>query len=141
MNNEKGFLLPPPASAVSSESSSVVSGQSLNILYSLVNIASSILIIMSNKVVFTVYKFNYGSLLTLIHFIVTYLGLALAAKMNVFEPKKLEIFKVLPLSLAFCGFVVLTNLSLQHNSVGIYQVNQIISYILNGPSNIFFIFC
>jgi hypothetical protein len=29
---------------------------------------------------------------------------------------------VLPLCLSFCGFVVLTNLSLQYNSVGFYQV-------------------
>ena len=30
--------------------------------------------------------------------------------------------KVVPLSLAFCGFVVFTNLSLQNNTVGTYQL-------------------
>lgn len=39
-----------------------------------------------------------------------------------FEVKKLDPKKVLPLALAFCGFVVFTNLSLTHNTVGFYQM-------------------
>ena len=39
--------------------------------------------------------------------------------------KKIDLKKVMPLCWSFCGFVVLTNLSLQHNSVGFYQVRNV----------------
>ena len=38
-----------------------------------------------------------------------------------FSAKRLSVLKVAPLSLAFCGFLVFTNLSLQNNTVGTYQ--------------------
>jgi len=41
-----------------------------------------------------------------------------------FTPKSLPYTAVLALSVSFCGFVVLTNLSLQMNSVGFYQVRE-----------------
>jgi solute carrier family 35 protein E3 len=41
---------------------------------------------------------------------------------GLFQPKELRVLDVLPLSLAFCGFVVFTNLSLTYNTVGFYQV-------------------
>ncbi len=43
--------------------------------------------------------------------------------MGVFEIKPVKIMSVVPLCLAFCGFVVFTNYSLQYNTVGFYQVN------------------
>ena len=39
-------------------------------------------------------------------------------------PKEVNIMAVLPLALAFCGFVVFTNLSLTYNTVGFYQVRR-----------------
>ena len=42
--------------------------------------------------------------------------------LNVFKPRRLSVVKVVPLSLTFCGFVVFTNLSLQNNTVGTYQL-------------------
>ena len=42
--------------------------------------------------------------------------------MDVFAPKRLQPQKIVWLSLSFCGFVVFTNLSLQNNSIGSYQL-------------------
>lgn len=39
-----------------------------------------------------------------------------------FTPVKIPMAKIAPLSLAFCGFVIFNNLSLQYNPVGVYQV-------------------
>jgi solute carrier family 35 protein E3 len=44
----------------------------------------------------------------------------------VFEVKKVALMDVLPLCVSFCGFVVLTNLSLEYNTVGFYQVCSIV---------------
>lgn len=60
--------------------------------------------------------------LTCIHFVTTFIGLRLCVLCDVFKPKRLSVLRVLPLSLAFCGFVVFTNLSLQNNTVGTYQL-------------------
>lgn len=49
---------------------------------------------------------------------------------GLFQPKELRVLDVLPLSLAFCGFVVFTNLSLTYNTVGFYQVG--VSRTLQG---------
>jgi solute carrier family 35 protein E3 len=46
----------------------------------------------------------------------------ICAVLEVFEPKAVRLLDVLPLALAFCGFVVFTNLSLTYNTVGFYQV-------------------
>lgn len=60
--------------------------------------------------------------LTLLHFAMTSLGLQICAWTNVFFPKRLVLKQILPLSASFCGFVVFTNLSLQNNAVGTYQL-------------------
>ena len=43
-------------------------------------------------------------------------------RLNIFEIKKLPLLPLIVLSFSFCGFVLLTNLSLAFNSVGFYQV-------------------
>ena len=90
--------------------------------YLALNLASSIATVGSNKVVFRTYNFQFGTLLTFIHFIATFLGLEICRWFGLFEFKRLSILKVFPLSLCFCGFVVLTNLSLVYNTVGFYQL-------------------
>jgi solute carrier family 35 protein E3 len=42
--------------------------------------------------------------------------------LNMFEPKRFPTFKILPLALAYVGYIVLCNLSLNVNTVGFYQV-------------------
>lgn len=85
------------------------------------NLASAIGIVFINKSLYVHYNFP-SMTLTLIHFAMTFLALQLCSWMDVFSPKRLSIKKMLPLSASFCGFVVFTNLSLQHNTVGTYQL-------------------
>ena len=85
------------------------------------NLASAIGIVFINKFIYIRYKFP-SMTLTLVHFVVTSLGIHVCAWFDVFSPKRLVIKKIIPLSAAFCGFVVFTNLSLQYNSVGTYQL-------------------
>lgn len=91
-----------------------------------INLVSSISIVFTNKWIYVHYGFPNVSL-TCIHFLTTFLGLQLCAFAGVFSPKKLRIMDVLPLSLTFCGFVVFTNLSLQHNTVGTYQLAKVMT--------------
>ena len=51
-------------------------------------------------------------------------------RLGVFESKRLPLKEVFLLSISFCGFVVLTNLSLQLNSVGFYQVLRVCAHEL-----------
>jgi len=85
------------------------------------NVVSSIGIVFANKLVFKNFGWNFGTTLTFVHFTITFLGLVICAKLGVFMVKTIPIRSVLPMSFAFCGFVVLNNLSLQYNSVGFYQ--------------------
>lgn len=86
------------------------------------NVVSSISIVFANKWVYKTYHYNFGTFLTLLHFIATFVCLLICARFKVFEVKPLKITSIIPLSISFCGFVVLNNLSLQYNSVGFYQV-------------------
>lgn len=65
--------------------------------------------------------------LTCIHFVTTFLGLVICQHLRVFNVKSLPILQVLPLSVTFCGFVVFTNLSLQQNTVGTYQLFKVLT--------------
>jgi solute carrier family 35 protein E3 len=96
-------------------------------LYLFLNASSSIGIVFANKVVFQIYNFKFGTLLTLIHFVFTALGLEVCRQFGVFEYKAVDIIKVLPLCISFCGFVALTNLSLVYNSVGFYQLIKVLT--------------
>jgi hypothetical protein len=90
-------------------------------LYAL-NIASAVGIVLVNKYIYSVYRFNYGVVLTFYHFALTAIGLRVLAKVGIFEPKSVNVLQVLPVSVSFCAYVVLTNLSLQYNSGTFYQV-------------------
>lgn len=87
----------------------------------LANLFSSICIVFLNKWIYVHYKFP-NMTLTLVHFVVTWLGLFLCQKMDIFSPKQLRPSKIILLALSFCGFVAFTNLSLQNNTIGTYQL-------------------
>lgn len=87
----------------------------------LVNLAASICIVFLNKWLYVRLGFPNLSL-TLVHFAITWLGLYLCQALGAFSPKSLQPSQVLPLALSFCGFVVFTNLSLQSNTIGTYQL-------------------
>lgn len=91
------------------------------------NAMSSIAIVYTNKVIFKTHSFQYGTLLTVIHFAITTFGLFLCHMAGVFQPKRIEILKIIPLCLSFCGFVALTNLSLVYNNIGFYQLIKVLT--------------
>lgn len=86
-----------------------------------INFLASICIVFINKWIYVHHGFP-NITLTCIHFLVTYLGLVICSFLQIFKPRRLPILKIIPLSLTFCGFVVFTNLSLQNNTVGTYQL-------------------
>lgn len=90
------------------------------------NIFSSIAIVFCNKWIYTNYGFPNVTL-TCIHFVMTYLALKVCIVLNIFTPKKIPLCEMIPLCLCFCGFVVFTNLSLQNNTVGTYQVAKVMT--------------
>ncbi|KAK4532076.1 hypothetical protein CCYA_CCYA10G2933 [Cyanidiococcus yangmingshanensis] len=86
------------------------------------NACCTICIVGANKIVFDRYSFRYGTTLTFIHFSVTGLGLYIMAMLRLFKPVRLDLHKTCLLAAFGMGFVVLTNLSLLHNSVAFYQL-------------------
>lgn len=92
----------------------------------LLNLFCSMCIVFLNKWVYTVIRFP-NITLTCIHFAATFFGLCICHYTNLFKPKRLQIIQVFPLSLTFCGFVVFTNLSLQSNTVGTYQLFKVLT--------------
>lgn len=91
------------------------------------NVGSSVGIVMLNKFLYQEFGFKYVATLTAFHFIVTFIGLQVLVWAGVFTPKKLPISRVLTLCVAFCGNIVLSNLSLRLNSVGFYQMMKIMN--------------
>lgn len=47
------------------------------------------------------------------------------AAFGIYQPKQLSKLKLLPLALAFVGYVVTQNISLRLNTVGFYQISKI----------------
>jgi solute carrier family 35 protein E3 len=92
------------------------------------NFFTSVAIIWTNKLAY-ISGFVFATTLTVIHFLFTFWGLFIAsnARFRLFERKRIPILHVMPISLAFCGFVVFNNLSLQHNPVGTYQLLKVLT--------------
>jgi len=86
-----------------------------------INIVLSISIVLLNKAVYTHIGFP-NMTLTFIHFVFTAIGMQICRWSNLFVFKPLPMKQMIPVSMTFCGFVVLTNLSLQSNTVGTYQI-------------------
>jgi solute carrier family 35 protein E3 len=95
-------------------------------IWMMINFVSCVWIIWSTKICFQL-GFHYATTLTALHFLLTYIGLEISACFNFFERKHVPILGVLPLSIAFCGFIVFNNLSLQYNTIGIYQVTKVLT--------------
>lgn len=85
------------------------------------NIILSIVIVILNKWVYLYVNFPNVTM-TMYHFVMTFVGLLVCRAFNVFQVKHLPLRDMMPLAATFCGFVVFTNLSLGHNTVGTYQV-------------------
>ena len=83
-------------------------------------VITSILLIPLNKYIYSRYKFP-NMILTCIHFVCTFAGVCALRKAGLFEAKRVPIVAMLPMALSFCGFVLLNNLSLEFNTVGVSQ--------------------
>eukprot|EP00188_Purpureofilum_apyrenoidigerum_P006137 Plantae.Rhodophyta-Purpureofilum_apyrenoidigerum.ctg9014.p1 GENE.Plantae.Rhodophyta-Purpureofilum_apyrenoidigerum.ctg9014~~Plantae.Rhodophyta-Purpureofilum_apyrenoidigerum.ctg9014.p1 ORF type:complete len:344 (+),score=66.49 Plantae.Rhodophyta-Purpureofilum_apyrenoidigerum.ctg9014:198-1229(+) len=113
------------AVAPESRLSPPTAGVDSKILFSIIlNFVSSTGIVTANKIVMDESRlgFNYATTVTFIHFVFTTMCLLMCAKLGVFTPKQLDFKKAAKLSFVNMGFVVCSNLSLQYNSVGFYQV-------------------
>ncbi|KAK2745888.1 hypothetical protein FQN57_003501 [Myotisia sp. PD_48] len=92
------------------------------------NTLSTCLLVLLNK-----YIFSYPNLqsvqisFTGWHVFCTFLILFVVSRrpFSLFEPVKLDIWEVLPLSVAFTAWVILNNYSLALNPVGFYQITKI----------------
>ncbi|PXF46491.1 Solute carrier family 35 member E3 [Gracilariopsis chorda] len=93
----------------------------------LLNFMSSVSIVVVNKLVMDKYGFHFAVTLTAFHLWSTFFLLLLTAKCGVFEIKRLPVRDVAKLAAGTMGFICLTNLSLQHNSVGFYQVMKVMT--------------
>ncbi|CAF4730507.1 unnamed protein product [Rotaria sp. Silwood1] len=111
--------LPVSRSQILKEQIRVVSGCSINIL-------SSIGIIFLNKYIFSHCHIKTMTL-TAIQMAFTSIGLIICLQMNTFVRKKVSIITVLPLAISFCAFVVFTNLSLEYNTIGTYQLFKVLT--------------
>ncbi|CAF1518140.1 unnamed protein product [Adineta steineri] len=90
------------------------------------NILSAIAIIFLNKYIFSHCHIQTMTL-TAIQMIFTSFGLIICLQMNTFVRKTISIKQILPLSIAFCAFVVFTNLSLEYNTIGTYQLFKVLT--------------
>ena len=92
------------------------------------NFFSSVLIIWANKFAYNS-GFKYTIILTIIHFIFTFLGLEFFGHQRCCNKSILlnKIKSVIPISIAFCGFVVFNNLSLKYNTIGMYQLIKVMT--------------
>jgi len=94
--------------------------------YSILNVIFSIAIVLLNKWLYIHIRFP-NITLSMIHFVMTFIGLIICEKFDVFCIKDINIKEMISIAMAFCGFVILTNLSLAYNTVGTYQVAKMLT--------------
>jgi len=99
----------------------------VNIVLIGLNILASTGVVIVNKWIFNHHRFPFATFLTILHFSCTWLVLEFCARRGLFEKKRVAPLTMAPLCAVFCGFVLLTNLSLQYNSVGFYQCAKILT--------------
>ena len=108
------------------------------------SIASSVLLIFSNKYLMDVYKFRYVFTLTGLHFLFGGLSLKfISVVFNTFETKGMPLLQRFLVGASGVGSIALMNFSLQTNSVGTYQLMKllviptvmVIQYVTAGTSS------
>ncbi|XP_063216631.1 solute carrier family 35 member E3-like isoform X1 [Bacillus rossius redtenbacheri] len=98
----------------------------VTMFYLVFNTVSSIVLVLLNKWVYVYVGFPNVTL-TFLHFCTTFAGLFICQKCGVFQIKTVPLMQMIPLAFTFCGFVVFTNLSLETNTVGTYQVAKVMT--------------
>lgn len=92
----------------------------------ILNFMSTIGLIISNKYIFKTFNVNPIRLVWF-HQLATSLCRIITNNLGIFKLKKIDIFRIVPLALCFCGFVIFPNLSLKVNTVGTYQIIKCLS--------------
>ncbi|EEB14745.1 GDP-mannose transporter, putative [Pediculus humanus corporis] len=96
------------------------------IFYLHFNLICSIVLVLLNRWIYV--NIGFPNLtLTLLHFITTFIGLNICERFNLFQVKTVPLKDICLLSVTFCGFVIFTNLSLQFNTVGTYQLAKVVT--------------
>ena len=90
------------------------------------NAFTSIFIVFINKCIFIYYEFP-NMALTCIHFIFLFIGLLICLKLKLYEFKRLQLTKMIPLSILYCFLMVFQNLSLQYNTITTFQITKLLS--------------
>lgn len=96
-------------------------------MYMLLNFTASTCLVVVNKILMDKFHFRYATTLTCFHLFSTFFLLLVVSKLGAFEVKALPLKQVWKLAAGTMGFICLTNLSLQHNSVGFYQVMKVMT--------------
>jgi solute carrier family 35 protein E3 len=91
-------------------------------LYVLFNIVSVVGVVAVNKMLYRDYELQQPTCLMTFHFLCTWLFVMLAKRLRWFTEKRIDVGNYVRLGLAQCCSVVFVNLSLVHNSIGMYQV-------------------
>ena len=86
------------------------------------NVVSVVGVVAVNKVLYRDYELKQATCLMTFHFLCTWLFVMLAKRLKWFTEKRIDMFQYARLGLAQCCSVVFLNLSLVHNSIGMYQV-------------------
>ncbi|KAL0480318.1 hypothetical protein AKO1_007124 [Acrasis kona] len=109
----------------STTSSAPTNSRLRTIFYILGNIASSVALIMVNKIVMEKHGFSYVIVLTALHFSFTAILFGIMVFAGAMETKELPLKPCLTTSLANVGSIVFMNFSLHTNSVGFYQITKL----------------
>lgn len=93
------------------------------ISYLVFNVVSVVGVVALNKTLYNPpYNFKFPSSLMVFHFMCTWMFVALARRLGWFESKRIDFLSYLKLGAAQTASVGFVNLSLMHNSVGMYQL-------------------
>jgi solute carrier family 35 protein E3 len=92
----------------------------------LCNIASSVTLVLVNKVIMKTLHFQYALFLTFLHFLVASVILESFHMSKMFQGKRLPTSKAIYYSFMNVCSIVFMNLSLQSNSVGFYQITKLL---------------
>ncbi|BFZ53901.1 hypothetical protein PYCC9005_000932 [Savitreella phatthalungensis] len=103
-------------------------GRITTLIWMFINTASTVGIVFINKAVFSQPDLRDAQVLfAAFHFLCTFVTLTvMSSVLGVFEPRRVSIRSVLPLSIAFCANVLLPNAALARCSVPTYQLLRVL---------------
>jgi len=90
------------------------------------NTASSVGLIFLNKLIFSIYNWNFATSLTTLHFFVNYLVCEIIFCLGYAKRKWLPLKEAVPMGATWCGSIVFANFSLLANATGYYQAMKLL---------------